>query len=145
MKVQRQPYFYKIERFQIKYVIFSNKARRYPHGEIKTAQRTAMSSFMPLTVFAPIVLLIAAPVALARPGRRPGILPWLSEGSDAGRPCARGGGRLSACHHGARQVSLLDGPLAIVIRLDAISRDHDAARGLHRLDRHALRADLSRR
>ncbi len=81
-----------------------------------------MSSFMPLTLFAPIMLLTAVSVALlVFPGRRPGVLPLLSESAALAALACAMAGVFQLLIHGSGQVSFLSGPLAIVIRLDAIS------------------------
>ncbi|MCK5747750.1 MAG: oxidoreductase, partial [Oricola sp.] len=81
-----------------------------------------MSSFMPLTLFASIMLLTAASVALlVFPGRRPGVLPLLSESAALAALACAMAGVFQLFIHGSGQVSFLSGPLAIVIRLDAIS------------------------
>ncbi|MGC9368210.1 MAG: proton-conducting transporter membrane subunit [Paracoccaceae bacterium] len=79
-----------------------------------------MSSLIPLTVFAPLVLLAGASVAPARPGRRPGALPWLSEAAALAALAFAAAGLLQLLASGPMQFALFDGPLALVFRLDPL-------------------------
>ncbi|WP_366653791.1 proton-conducting transporter membrane subunit [Fodinicurvata sp. EGI_FJ10296] len=79
-----------------------------------------MLSFLPLTVFAPIALLAAAVVAFARPGTRPGATPWLSEAAPLAALGLAAAGLVQLLATGPAQLSLFDGPFALVIRLDAV-------------------------
>ncbi|GAB4576986.1 MAG: proton-conducting transporter membrane subunit [Roseibium sp.] len=78
-------------------------------------------SSIPLTVFVPFLPLIVACIAIARPGRRPGKLPWLSESAALAALALAGAGALQLVAFGPSQVSFLEGALVFVLRLDAIS------------------------
>ena len=75
-----------------------------------------MSTFLPLSFLAPLVLLAAAAFAAARPGRRPGPVPRISEAAALGALALAGIAVVQL---------LLAGPVAtdgaLPLRLDAIS------------------------
>ena len=75
----------------------------------------------PFIVFAPIVLLAVASLALFQPGRRPGLLPRLAEGAALGvlALAIASVGQLIA--YGPATVAFGGGPALIGFRLDAVS------------------------
>jgi NAD(P)H-quinone oxidoreductase subunit 5 len=76
---------------------------------------------IPLTLFVPFVPLIVACFAIARPGRRPGMVPWLSEAATVAALGLAAAGVFQLIVFGPSQVSFLDGPFVFVLRLDAVS------------------------
>lgn len=80
-----------------------------------------MTALPPLDAFAPLILLAAALVALARPGRRPGRVPRMSGWAAAVALALALGGMAQVVALGASEVRLGAGPLALILRQDAIS------------------------
>lgn len=76
---------------------------------------------IPLIVFAPLLVLLAAAVNAARPGRMPGIGPVLAEVSALGAFGLALAGGVQFLLDGPAALTLLDGPLAVSLRLDALS------------------------
>ena len=80
-----------------------------------------MPPSLPLGLFAPLVLLVAACAAFARPGQRPGMIPRLSEIAALAALALGAAGLVQLLVEGPEQVALFGGPLALVLRLDAVS------------------------
>lgn len=78
-------------------------------------------SVLPLSFLAPVVLLLAAALAFARPGRRPGAVPRASEAAALAALGLAAIGLVQLLAGGPAEVALFDGALAPVLRLDAIS------------------------
>ncbi len=80
-----------------------------------------MTSLPPLIVFAPIVLLAVAGLAVVRPGRRPGVLPRLGEGAALVALALTLAGVAQFVLLGAATFSVGGGAALITFRLDAVS------------------------
>ncbi len=80
-----------------------------------------MSLLPPLIVFAPMLLLAVASLALFQPGRRPGALPRLSEGAALGVLALAIASVGQMIVYGPAMVALGGGPVLIAFRLDAVS------------------------
>ena len=80
-----------------------------------------MTFLPPLILFAPILLLLVASLAILRPGRRPAALPRLAEGAALGVVALAVAGVVQLFTLGAVTVSFGAGPAAIAFRLDAVS------------------------
>ena len=80
-----------------------------------------MLTDLPLPLFAPLVLLMAAAFAAVRPGTRPDAVPRLSEGAALAALVLSGLGVLHLILAGPAQVTLWGGPLAVSFVLDPIS------------------------
>ncbi|SLN25691.1 proton-conducting transporter transmembrane domain-containing protein [Roseisalinus antarcticus] len=80
-----------------------------------------MTDALPLTLFAPLILLIAAGWALAHPGRRPEAVPRLSEAAAFASLVLGVAGVLQLILARPAQLMLVDGASAITLRLDAVS------------------------
>src|SRR6056297_123437 len=80
-----------------------------------------MPSLLPLTVFAPLVLLFPAAAVPRRPGHRPGAVPRLA----AAAPCAALGltlvGLLQLAFSGPGSLQILTGAAALVLKLDTVA------------------------
>lgn len=75
----------------------------------------------PLIAFAPLLVALTAILAALRPGRRPGSTPALAELAALGALALAIAGAIQFLVSGAVAVSVLDGPLALTVRLDALS------------------------
>ena len=80
-----------------------------------------MTSFLPLSLLAPLVLLAVALMALGRPGRRPGALPRLAEAAAAVALGLAVAGLVQFLAHGPSALSTGTGLAALGLRQDAIS------------------------
>ena len=80
-----------------------------------------MSIDFPLGLFAPVLLLAAAAVAYTRRGPRPRGVSWLPEAAALGGLALATAGLVQLLLGGAVQVAIFEGPLALIIRADAIS------------------------
>ena len=80
-----------------------------------------MTLFPPLSILAPILLLVAAAFAAARPGRRPGHLPRLAEWAALSALALAAAGTVQALAWGAWSVALGSGLLLVSLRFDALS------------------------
>ncbi|SDW29901.1 proton-conducting transporter transmembrane domain-containing protein [Roseicitreum antarcticum] len=80
-----------------------------------------MSDLFPVTALGPVVLLGAAAVALARPGPRPGAFPKLAEGAALTAFALALAGLMQFLFAGPAQLTLAQGPLALILRADAVS------------------------
>lgn len=80
-----------------------------------------MDTLPPLSLLAPLALLLVAVLAIFRPGRRPGALPRLAEASAALGVLLSIAGMVQLIALGPLSWALGDGPLALGLRLDAIS------------------------
>ncbi|WP_112322788.1 proton-conducting transporter transmembrane domain-containing protein [Oceanibium sediminis] len=80
-----------------------------------------MSPTLPLSFLAPLVLLAIAVLAIRHPGRRPGLLPRLSEGAAFGALLLALGGAIQVALNGPAEAALLDGGFLLALRLDAVS------------------------
>ncbi len=80
-----------------------------------------MSSIPPLSFAAPLLLAAVAALALAWPGRRPAPLPRLSEGAALAALGAAIFGAVQWIAAGPAGVTVLTGPAALSLRLDAVS------------------------
>ena len=75
---------------------------------------------MPLPVFAPLLLLVVALVALFRPGARPGALPHLAEAAALGALALAAGGVVQLLMSGPQTLTMGSGAALIAFRLDAV-------------------------
>ena len=73
------------------------------------------------SLFAPAVLLAVAACAMARPGRRPGALPYWSEGAAFAALVLAAAGLGQFLLGGAMRVSLFDGAVLLALRSDVVS------------------------
>lgn len=80
-----------------------------------------MTSLFPLTLLAPVILLMAALAAFLHPGPRPRTASWLSGSAALGALGLASAGIVQLVVMGPAQVSLGSGPLELVLRVDAIS------------------------
>src|SRR6056297_376070 len=80
-----------------------------------------MPSLLPLTVFAPLVLLVAAAAAARRPGHRPGAVPRLSEAAAFAALGLALAGLLQLAFWGPGSLQILTGPAALVLKLDTVA------------------------
>lgn len=80
-----------------------------------------MSFLLSLSVFAPVVLLMAAAALALKPGSQAGVPAWLSESAAAVALVLAGAGLVQLLTGGPWQGALLEGPLALTLRLDAVS------------------------
>src|SRR6056297_139666 len=80
-----------------------------------------MPSLLPLTVFAPLVLLVAAAAAARRPGHRPGAVPRLSEAAAFAALGLALAGLLQLALSGPGSLQILTGPAALVLKLDTVA------------------------
>lgn len=80
-----------------------------------------MSSFLPLSVLAPIVLLAVAGLFLARPGRRPGALPRWAEGAALAALGLTATGAVQLLVFGPASLTAGGGAALFGFRLDAVS------------------------
>ncbi|TCP38865.1 proton-conducting transporter membrane subunit [Rhodovulum marinum] len=80
-----------------------------------------MSLALPLGALAPIVLLIAALAAFRHPGIRPRGVTRLSEAAALGALALAVAGVAQNLTGGPARVALVEGPVAVVLRLDAVS------------------------
>jgi len=80
-----------------------------------------MSLLAPLILFAPILLLAVAMLALFQPGRRPAALPRLAEGASLGASALALAGMAQLIAYGPVTVGFGGGPALIAFRLDAVS------------------------
>ena len=80
-----------------------------------------MSLFAPLSIFAPLILLAAAALAATRPGRRPGMILKIGEGATLAALAMAIAGVAQLLADGPAAVSVLGGPFALSLRLDALS------------------------
>jgi NAD(P)H-quinone oxidoreductase subunit 5 len=78
-------------------------------------------TLLSLGLLAPAILLLAALVMLARPGRRPGAASWLPETATLVAAGFAVAGLVQLLIAGPAQITFGDGPLALVLRLDAVS------------------------
>ena len=80
-----------------------------------------MSHLVPLPLLAPIVLLAAAALSIARPGRRPGRYPVIAEASALAAVAVALAGLGQLLVLGPSTASLFKGPFMLAIRLDPVS------------------------
>jgi NAD(P)H-quinone oxidoreductase subunit 5 len=80
-----------------------------------------MVSALSLSFLAPIALLAVAAIALAKPGRRPGLLPELSEGAALAALVLTAGGLLQYILAGPSKLVLFEGPAMLALRADLVS------------------------
>ena len=80
-----------------------------------------MPYLLPLILFAPVLLLGVASLALFQPGRRPGALPRLAEGAALGVLVLALASVVQLIAYGSATVGFGGGPALIAFRLDAIS------------------------
>ena len=80
-----------------------------------------MPMLAPLIVFAPILLLLVAALALLQPGRRPGTLPRLAEGAALGVLALALASLVQLIVYGPATLAFGSGPAFIALRLDAVS------------------------
>lgn len=80
-----------------------------------------MVSAVSVSFLAPIILLLAAAFAFAKPGRRPGRLPLMSEAAALAALTLTAGGVLQFILAGPSQLSLFDGPAMLSLRADLVS------------------------
>lgn len=76
---------------------------------------------IPLALLAPFVLLATSSFAAVRSGRRPAVLPRLSEGAALVALVLAAAGTVQLLVAGPVRLSLFEGPFPLVFRLDAIS------------------------
>lgn len=81
-----------------------------------------MSNLFPLSLLAPILLLAAAAVATACPGRRPGKYPLFAEAVAFAAFVVALASLVQLLAFGASEARLFDGPFALSVRLDAVSQ-----------------------
>jgi NAD(P)H-quinone oxidoreductase subunit 5 len=100
----------------------------YKHGRYATPPLVillilefAMSDIMPLTLWAPLVLLAAAGVAALRPGRRPAGLGPLAEGAALISVAIAAAGLIQLVFSGPASAGIFSGPALLTVRLDALS------------------------
>ncbi|MEL7198594.1 MAG: proton-conducting transporter membrane subunit [Pseudomonadota bacterium] len=74
-----------------------------------------------IAFFAPVVLILAAFIALTRPGKRPGFVPLLSEWSALTAAFLAAIGLAQVAIGGSLKSGVLDGPLALFLRADLVS------------------------
>lgn len=74
-----------------------------------------------LSALAPLILLAIAPLALARPGPRPGALPRLAEAGALAALVLTMGGAAQLALEGPETVSLGTGPWLLALKLDVVS------------------------
>lgn len=74
-----------------------------------------------LSFLAPIALLAVAAFAMAKPGRRPGLLPKLSEAAALGALALTVGGLLQYMLWGQAKLVILEGPAMLALRADLVS------------------------
>jgi NADH:ubiquinone oxidoreductase subunit 5 (subunit L)/multisubunit Na+/H+ antiporter MnhA subunit len=75
---------------------------------------------LPLSLLAPVVLLLAAAIAYARPGPRPKTVPWLSTPAALAALAFAAAGLVQLLAGQAAQVPVAGGPAALTLRLDAV-------------------------
>ena len=80
-----------------------------------------MTDAIPLTAFAPLLLLAASVPFAFRPGRRPGALPRLAEAAAIGAAVLALAGVVQLVMFGPLVAGLGDGPARMAVRLDAVS------------------------
>jgi NAD(P)H-quinone oxidoreductase subunit 5 len=80
-----------------------------------------MTASLPLSMFAPLVLLTAAAVAFARPGRRPRGVPVLAERAALAALVLSAAGAMQLVAGGPRVATWGEGALVLTLRLDALS------------------------
>src|SRR6056297_518674 len=80
-----------------------------------------MPSLLPLTVFAPLVLLVAAAAVARRPGHRPGAVPRLSEAAAFAALGLALAGLLQLAFWGPGSLQILTGAAALVLKLDTVA------------------------
>ncbi|MFN3614609.1 MAG: oxidoreductase, partial [Rubrimonas sp.] len=80
-----------------------------------------MTAALPLSLFAPLVLLAAAVFAFATPGRRPAGAPVLAERAALAALALSAAGVLQLVTGGPRAAAWGEGALAFTLRLDALS------------------------
>lgn len=81
----------------------------------------AMSDILPLTLWAPLVLLAAAGLAALRPGRRPAGLGPLAEGAALISVAIAAAGLIQLVFGGPASTGIFSGPILLTVRLDALS------------------------
>ncbi|MFD1343307.1 proton-conducting transporter transmembrane domain-containing protein [Litorisediminicola beolgyonensis] len=80
-----------------------------------------MTDVIPLSFFAPLLLILASGLAASQPGRRPTLVSWLPEAATLSALALAAIGLIQFLLSGPANVTLLDGPAALVMRLDAVS------------------------
>jgi len=74
-----------------------------------------------LSALAPLIVVLVAPLAIARPGRRPGMLPRLAELAGLGALALAVAGAAQLAASGPHSLSVGSGPLLLALRLDIVS------------------------
>ncbi|MBF9030311.1 oxidoreductase [Rhodobacterales bacterium HKCCE3408] len=80
-----------------------------------------MPTILPLTFLAPLILLAAAALAATRPGRRPRLVPMLSEGAALVVLLLAVAGLGQLLAFGPARATLFDGAFTLILSMDAIS------------------------
>ena len=80
-----------------------------------------MAATLPLTLLAPVILLIAAACGVRRQGRRPRFLPWISEISALMALLLSIAGIWQFSQQGPSDFAVLRGPMMIKFRVDSVS------------------------
>ncbi len=80
-----------------------------------------MTSLIPLSLLAPLILLACAGLAAAQPGRRPGRLPMLAEGAALAALVLAAAGAAQLALAGPSTFGFGSGALLVAFRLDAVS------------------------
>lgn len=84
-------------------------------------REVSMLPLFPLALLAPMVLLAAATIALARPGRRPGKYPVIAEASALASVAFALAGLGQLLAFGPLSLSLFEAPFTLAVRLDPVS------------------------